>query len=681
MSSTSRNPTSWDEYDGRLSPYGSLRSTVTDEEDVVFDGSGHDGQRLILGPDARRSSVTNRLAAMADIGGINSFRSFARSWQRAASFAEVIPRRPSFVLAPEANAIDDLSNGEINYGRSHVDSNPQRSMGLLRQYLRDSPSQDTGAALSSQDNGAGSVVAQRSSKDDFREGAREALDSEVESGALLAESPSTRSSIFAFPPRLAAPDAISSYGTNYGTMSTGRCRSQSSASCDNSWDVRHEVMDTQDIDMALGEENPILVKEVKQGDRVVLTVEGQSTLPQSVFNSINAIIGIGLLSLPLAFRMSGWIIGLVILTFTAAVTAHTGKLLGKCMEYDPSIITYSDLAYIAFGARARVIVSTLFTVELIAACVALVILFSDSLNLLLPHIADANIWKCVCAALVLILNMLPLRWLSYTSVLGIFSTFCIVCIVIIDGLVKKDAPGSLWEPAKTYLLPSNWLSLPLAYGLMASPWGAHSVFPSIYRDMRHPHKWKQGVNITFSFSYVLDTCLAVIGILMFGDGIKEAITSNILRMSGYPKSLTVIMCIFITIIPLTKIPLNARPLITTADVVCGVHKDHPHRPAGSAAPPLALANGLRAMIRLVVVLVLLGISVLFPAFDSVCAFLGAALCSLISIVLPICFYLKLYHQEIPKRQRVISWLLLVTFSIFGLVGTVWTFLPKHLIGG
>lgn len=176
--------------------------------------------------------------------------------------------------------------------------------------------------------------------------------------------------------------------------------------------------------MAFGEDNPILVKEVKQGDKVVLTVEGQSTLPQSVFNSINAIIGVGLLSLPLAFKMSGWIIGLFILTLTAAVTAHTGKLLGKCMDYDPSIVTYSDLAYVAFGTRARIIVSALFTLELIAACVALVILFSDSLSSLLAGFATATTWKCVCAALVLVLNMIPLRWLSYTSILGIFSTFC-----------------------------------------------------------------------------------------------------------------------------------------------------------------------------------------------------------------------------------------------------------------
>ncbi|KAG6042197.1 hypothetical protein E4U41_003943 [Claviceps citrina] len=666
MSSTPRNPTPWNQYVGEFSPSGSFRSAVIVEDDAIDDvlddslddDSGDEGQRLISGADRRRSSVTKRLAAVADIGGVNSFRSFARSWRRAASFVEVIPRRPSFVLAPDAEAIDDSSNGETDLSGSHIDGSPQRSTAPLRQHLRASRSQDNGAPLSYYEHGAEYVPAEAFPQAVSREQHGKAFEfSEVASGALLAGSPSTRSSIFAVPPHLASADGIGSYGTRYGTMSTGRYRSRSSATYESGWAGHGEPGDAEAAGMALGEENPILVKEVKQGDKVVLTVEGQSTLPQSVFNSINAIIGVGLLSLPLAFKMSGWIVGLLVLTLTAAVTAHTGKLLGKCMDYDPSIVTYSDLAYVAFGTRARVIVSALFTLELIGACVALVILFADSLDLLLAGLASATIWKCLCAALVLVLNMLPLRFLSYTSVLGIFSTFCIVCIVIIDGLVKKDAPGSLWEPAKTSLLPSNWLSLPLAYGLMASPWGAHSIFPS----------------------YALDTCLAVIGILMFGDGIKDAITSNILRTSGYPEFLAVVMCIFITIIPLTKIPLNARPLITTVDVVCGLHKEHAI-PTGPAAQPQTLVLGLRAMVRVAVVLVLLGISILFPAFDSVCAFLGAALCSLISIILPICFYLKLYHKDITTHERAISWFLLVVFSIFGLVGTIWTFLPKHLVG-
>ena len=259
--------------------------------------------------------------------------------------------------------------------------------------------------------------------------------------------------------------------------------------------------DDEGDDTAHGELEPILVREVKQGNKVVLTVEGQSTLPQSIFNSINAIIGVGLLSLPLAIKLSGWVIGLLILTMTAAVTAHTGNLLSKCMDFDPSLITYSDLAYISFGTKARVIVSALFTLELIGACVALMILFADTLDLLLPGLASVNIWKVVAACLVLVLNSLPLRLLSYTSVIGIFSTFCstsmsilfmlsqqyqfmltltVVCIVVIDGLVKPDYPGSLREPATTYLFPENWLSIPLAYGLLASPWGAHSVFPSVW---------------------------------------------------------------------------------------------------------------------------------------------------------------------------------------------------------
>lgn len=361
---------------------------------------------------------------MADIGGVNSFRSFARSWQRAASFAEVIPRRPSFVLAADADNFPGPSSDGIQYSRSHVEGQPQSHTGLLRQHLEASSPQDPTSTYPGPEASIGVGPSEGPSRDDFRERERKALDTELLSDAVHAGSPSTRSSIFAVPPHLAAPSVIGSYGSLYGTMGGRRYRSRSSASYDSTWGVQPEHDEVDGPEMALGEEQPILVKEVKQGSRVVLTVEGQSTLPQSIFNSINAIIGVGLLSLPLAFKMSGWIIGLFILTLTAAVTAHTGKLIGKCMEYDPSIITYSDLAYVAFGARARIIVSALFTLELVAACVALVILFADSLDLLLPTVASATIWKCVCASLILVLNVLPLRWLSYTSVVGIFSTFC-----------------------------------------------------------------------------------------------------------------------------------------------------------------------------------------------------------------------------------------------------------------
>jgi len=91
------------------------------------------------------------------------------------------------------------------------------------------------------------------------------------------------------------------------------------------------------------------------------------------------------------------------------------------MDLDPSLITFSDLAFISFGRNARIATSVLFTLELLAACVALIVLFADSLDLLLPGLLSVTGWKIICAMILIPLNFLPLRLLSFTSILGIFS--------------------------------------------------------------------------------------------------------------------------------------------------------------------------------------------------------------------------------------------------------------------
>ena len=55
--------------------------------------------------------------------------------------------------------------------------------------------------------------------------------------------------------------------------------------------------------------------------------------------------GIGLLSLPLAFKYSGWVLGGVMMTLSGVVTLYTARILAKCMEVDPSLITYADIGW------------------------------------------------------------------------------------------------------------------------------------------------------------------------------------------------------------------------------------------------------------------------------------------------------------------------------------------------
>jgi len=125
----------------------------------------------------------------------------------------------------------------------------------------------------------------------------------------------------------------------------------------------------------------------------------------------------------MGIRYAGWICGMLILFFSASVTAYTAKLLAKCMDLDMSIITFSDLAYVSYGRNARLITSILFTLELVAANVALIVLFADSLDLLFSGSLTVTEWKVLCSLVLIPLNFLPLRLLSFTSVIGIFSCF------------------------------------------------------------------------------------------------------------------------------------------------------------------------------------------------------------------------------------------------------------------
>lgn len=260
------------------------------------------------------------------------------------------------------------------------------------------------------------------------------------------------------------------------------------------------------------------------------------------------------------------------------------------------------------------------------------------------------------------------------------STLVVVAIVIIDGFVKTEGPGSLIQPATTYLFPANWLTLPLSFGLLASPWGGHGVFPNVYRDMRHPHKYARAVKVTFTFTYLLDVTMAIVGLLMFGDDVKDAITSNIFLTEGYPRAMTYLLCGVIAIIPLTKVPLNARPIIATAEVLLGVHQSSIAEGSSAMVGRSAYFRGIvKIVIRVATILVFLAISIAFPAFDSIMAFMGSALCFTICVTLPLMFYLKLFGPEINGLERTYIYILLAISISLSVVGTVFSFLPRSLL--
>lgn len=125
----------------------------------------------------------------------------------------------------------------------------------------------------------------------------------------------------------------------------------------------------------------------------------------------------------MGIKYAGWLVGMVFLLLSAVVTSYTAGILAKCMDVDASLITFADLAFISYGQKARIATSVLFMLELLAACVALVVLFADTLDLLIPGVG-VNEWKILCGLFLIPFNFAPLRLLSFSSVIGIFSCFC-----------------------------------------------------------------------------------------------------------------------------------------------------------------------------------------------------------------------------------------------------------------
>lgn len=407
------------------------------------------------------------------------------------------------------------------------------------------------------------------------------------------------------------------------------------------------------------------LKKIEDKDGNVITVlEGQSTAPQTIFNSINIMIGVGLLALPVGLLKAGWLLGLPLLIGCGLTSFWTATLISRIMDTDKTLMTYADLGYAAYGSIAKLIISLIFTVDLLGAGVSLIILFSDSLFALLasensPSYLTGTNLKILSFFVLTPFTFLPLPILSIFSLFGIMSTISIIILVLICGFLKSSSPGSLLQVMPTNLYPNSILDLLKGLSIIAAPFGGHAIYPNLKMDMRHPHKFTRTLIPTYFITLLADCSMAIIGFFMFGHLCSNEVTNTLLTTAGYPSWCYPLISMLICVVPLAKTPLNAKPIISSLDSLFGVDKE-------VSTPGKITKFFNRVAVNALFVL----LAILFPEFEKIIGILGASICFLICVILPCSFYIKICSTQIKSFER-FKVLSIIYIAIFLSIASTW----------
>ncbi|XP_055807908.1 amino acid transporter AVT1D-like [Solanum dulcamara] len=379
----------------------------------------------------------------------------------------------------------------------------------------------------------------------------------------------------------------------------------------------------------------------------------QCSYTQSVLNALNALCGIGILSIPYAVKEGGWC-SLFLLFLFGIITFYTGTLLKNCLESSPGIETYPDIGQAAFGLFGRIFIAIALYAELYTSCIEYLIMMSDNLGALFPNshmeFAGIHLDSYQMCAIISTLVILPTVWLRNLSLLSIISAGGVIALIIVVicllwvGVV--DDVG--FHPSGTAI---NIAKLPVTIGLYSFCYGSHSVFPNIYSSMKEPSRFPSVLLISFSTAFFSYFGVAVCGFLMFGEKTNPQFTLNLPAKLVTSK----VAAWTVVITPLSKYAITITP------VAFGIEEFLPS--------PQLRTYGVSILIRTLLVFSTLVISLAVPYFGSVMSLIGSSLVMLVSLILPCACYIKLSKDRLTRFQLAACSFIIVVGLISAVVGT------------
>ncbi|ERM94391.1 hypothetical protein AMTR_s00010p00252630 [Amborella trichopoda] len=203
---------------------------------------------------------------------------------------------------------------------------------------------------------------------------------------------------------------------------------------------------------------------------------------------------------------------LLLLVLVAIIAGYTASLLIRCMQVDPKIQAYPDIANIAFGHKGKIFVSIALCLSMYMIAVEQLIIEGDNLENMFPNISlrlgQLKIEGRKAIVLISSLIILPTVWLrglgplAYVSACGFLAPMLIMGSVVWVGLF--DGVG--FHPRKR-LFSIN--GLPTTASIFAFCFSAHGVLPTISASMKDKSKSMRVIIVCFTTAALSYAIMAV----------------------------------------------------------------------------------------------------------------------------------------------------------------------------
>lgn len=388
------------------------------------------------------------------------------------------------------------------------------------------------------------------------------------------------------------------------------------------------------------------------------TGRGTSSTAQAMANSVNILLGVGLLSVPYALKQGGWA-GLGVLGMLGLVTNYTGKALIRVQARGSlpdakrgngarrPLSSYEDIGEAAFGANGRAFITWVLYTELLGTCALFFILEGDHLSVLfdgtkyLSH--SSQWWQCASAAV-----MIPTLWLadlsalSYVGALGAVASVSLVGVVAsqllsVDGFPFTAAPPGLESTAMLHLA-----TLPVSFGLLAFVFAGHAVFPAIYASMAEPEEYEPMLDRTYQIVGVTCALIGGAGYALYGDAVKDEVTLNLPAGVASTAALALI-----AVNPLSKFALTMDPVARGLEQTLLSSDSEILRTLKARALRTALGLGALAAAAKV------------PFFAVVMSLIGSFLTLTVSVIFPAACHLKVFEDELTDFEKRTDWAIMI----------------------